>query len=296
MSSFSRQYSTASPVLAIQPQHAHQSPLSSTTFSREHSPASFGARIAEKPSTASAFQAGRKRARDEALLSPELIHARLPGIASESYQPSDGKAFSKKTAGHFGDAGFSGTPVHHNSHFHDVTSSSLRQSLQPPELRSRKSQRMDSQDSSTSPANTSSNSTTNCLGSMDNTASCKGLVIDRFTLHLGIGWRRISGQEHMQAAARGWARFIENHFALSNVKICLESKSLQSYLIEATEGYFLFAENLRQGRMVSKTIDGALSNLQQSPPVFDGSETLSMQRPNQSLPCESVADTEMKID
>lgn len=100
------------------------------------------------------------------------------------------------------------------------------------------------------------------------------VVVDDFTLHLGIGWRRISNDEHIQAAARGWARFIQNHYPISNVVIRLESKGLQSYLVEASEGYFLFDENLRHGRLVSTTGEGALQNLKNHPPVFEGPETL----------------------
>lgn len=99
-------------------------------------------------------------------------------------------------------------------------------------------------------------------------------IIDHFTRQLGIGWKGIADEEHIQAAARGWARFIENHYPLSDVRIRLESKGLQSYLIEATEGFFLFAEDLRQARFVSQTATGALQNLQASPPCFDGADTL----------------------
>ena len=100
-------------------------------------------------------------------------------------------------------------------------------------------------------------------------------VVDDFTLHLGIGWRRISDDQHNQAAARGWARYIENHYPLSCVAIRLESKGLQSYLVEASEGYFLFAEDLKQGQLVSTTVDGALANLKCSPPIFDGRATMT---------------------
>jgi hypothetical protein len=97
-------------------------------------------------------------------------------------------------------------------------------------------------------------------------------VIDDFTVHLGIGWRRISEDVDIQAAARGWARYIENHYPISSVKICLESKGLQSYLVEAAEGYFLFAENLRHGRLVGRDVGAAMRNLQTSPPSFEGDE------------------------
>ncbi|KAL5612021.1 hypothetical protein BROUX41_000416 [Berkeleyomyces rouxiae] len=95
--------------------------------------------------------------------------------------------------------------------------------------------------------------------------------IDELTLHLGIGWRRLSSDEHLRAAARGWTRYIELHYPLTNVNITLESKSLQSYLVESNEGFFLFSENLRQGRLVSRTRDGVLANLKTNPPAFDSS-------------------------
>ena len=102
-------------------------------------------------------------------------------------------------------------------------------------------------------------------------------VVDDFTLHLGIGWRRISQDVDIQAAARGWARYIENHYPLSAVTIRLESKGLQSYLVEAAEGYFLFAENLRHGRLVGHDVGTAIANLQTSPPSFAGEEMAARQ-------------------
>ncbi|KAL7782946.1 hypothetical protein V8C37DRAFT_397539 [Trichoderma ceciliae] len=95
------------------------------------------------------------------------------------------------------------------------------------------------------------------------------LVIDYFTLHLGIGWKKIKDGDHVQAAARGWARFIENNYPLTNVNILLESKGLQSYLVESMEGFYLFTEDLRQARLVSRHATGAIKNLQYTPPRFD---------------------------
>lgn len=100
------------------------------------------------------------------------------------------------------------------------------------------------------------------------------VVIDQFTLHLGIGWKQIKDGDHIQAAARGWARFIENNFPLTNVNILLESKGLQSYLVESTEGFYLFTENLRQGQLVSRHAAGAIQNLQTNPPIFETKDIL----------------------
>jgi hypothetical protein len=99
-------------------------------------------------------------------------------------------------------------------------------------------------------------------------------TVDSFTVHLGIGWSRISEDEHIQAAARGWARFVENHYPLSNVQIRLQSKGLASYLVQASEGFFLFAEDLKQGRLVSVSLRKTFENLKTSPPEFDSDEVL----------------------
>lgn len=96
-------------------------------------------------------------------------------------------------------------------------------------------------------------------------------AVDDFTRHLGIGWSAVhnSGPDVL-AAARGWAKFIENHFPVTNAKIQLTSKGLASYLVEATEGYFLFAEDLKQGRLVSTSLEKTWVNLSSPVPVFDG--------------------------
>lgn len=121
-------------------------------------------------------------------------------------------------------------------------------------------------------------------------------VVDDFTLHLGIGWRQISTDEHIQAAARGWARYIENHFPITNAHVRIESKGLQSYLVEASEGFFLFAENLRQGQFVSATVQGALKNLQTSPPSFDDASVLCAAESPSLTPVASFEDADMKLD
>ncbi|KAL6858665.1 hypothetical protein J3F83DRAFT_750553 [Trichoderma novae-zelandiae] len=99
-------------------------------------------------------------------------------------------------------------------------------------------------------------------------------VIDDFTLHLGIGWKRIKDSDHVQAAARGWARFIENNYHLTDVNVLLESKGLQSYLVESNEGFYLFTENLRQGQLVSRHATGAIQNLQSKPIRFENKDIL----------------------
>jgi hypothetical protein len=140
-------------------------------------------------------------------------------------------------------------------------------------LRSHKSQRLlvgSDHASSSKPASAISLPTTDVSGNSVNDE----IVIDHFTLHLGIGWKKIKDGDHVQAAARGWARFIENNYPLTNVNVLLESKGLQSYLIESAEGFYLFTEDLRQAQLVSRQAIKAIQNLQHSPPKFDDTNIL----------------------
>ena len=95
-------------------------------------------------------------------------------------------------------------------------------------------------------------------------------TIDDFTRHLGIGWSRISTDEDIQAASRGWEKYINNHFPVTDAKIRLQSKGLSSYLVDANEGFFLFGDDLKQGRLVSTTLDQTVANLAGPTPAFDG--------------------------
>lgn len=115
-------------------------------------------------------------------------------------------------------------------------------------------------------------------------------IIDNFTLHLGIGWSSLSITDpDTQAATRGWVKFIETHFPLSNVRIRLQSKGLASYLIESNEGYFLFGEDLKQGRLVSVDIEKTLVNLQGACPIFEG-ETMEASQSSGTSPTPNLMD------
>lgn len=102
-----------------------------------------------------------------------------------------------------------------------------------------------------------------------------GPVIDHITIMLGVGWSRVNGDQDVLAAARGCARYIERHYPLSSVKILLKSNALDASLVETREGYYLFQEDLNQGRLVSKNWDTCLANLKNSTDItFEGLETL----------------------
>ncbi|KAH0542793.1 hypothetical protein FGG08_002841 [Glutinoglossum americanum] len=138
----------------------------------------------------------------------------------------------------------------------------------PPKLTSRKSQRLDS---------TSSQLETD-FASITESSPPKSIpaepAIDNFTLLLGVGWTRLSEDEHIQAAARGWTRYIANHFPISGPAILLQSKGLSSFLVGANEGFFLFHEDLNQGQLVGTTWESTLKNLRVTPVTFENLEVL----------------------
>ncbi|KAH7320307.1 hypothetical protein B0I35DRAFT_478566 [Stachybotrys elegans] len=298
MASFGRQY-TNSPVLTMSPQPFLQTPLPMGGFPcRRASPRAFGA-SPPMPIMAAALPraAGRKRSRDEASVNLESDAPVLQPVSTEQeWTYGEGMVLIKPENKYVADAGSqSGTWLEDkNAQEKKSRQQQLDAHVRP---RSFKSQRMgfadDHANTTVQPAAFATLST----GSSP-VENANGPIIDDFTLHLGIGWRRISADEHIQAASRGWARYIENHYPLSNVRICLESKGLLSYLVEANEGFFLFAENLRQGRLISHTVQSTLANLQQSPPAFEGADTLfaaESPRPLETAPVATTVDSEMSL-
>ncbi|EFZ01459.1 hypothetical protein X797_005382 [Metarhizium robertsii] len=270
MANFARQYSTASPVLAIPPQPYYQTQLSAGTFGRYH-PLPMSLNTAPSALIPPVRSAGRKRSRDEASINLEPDSQDVVTRGSQEYRVYGEQMISiKPDKGFVADASNqSGTWLEEkNAPEHQAR---CRNEASQHKIRSHKSQRLD-YDLCQASLQRTTISPTSSNSCHQRPVGDDTLRIDNFTVHLGIGWRKLSSEEHIQAAARGWARFIENNFALSKVSICLESKGLQSYLVEASDGYYLFTENLRQGRLVSRTAEGALQNLQLSPPSFEGPE------------------------
>jgi hypothetical protein len=319
MSSFGRQF-TASPVLTMSPQPAHQAPFGMVGFGHQQAPPAshtqaqappaFGA-----PPVAAAFMAqqpskpassGRKRSRDEAAsnLEPDAPPPPPPQEPEDEWVYGEGMVLIKANKGYVADASSqSGTWMEEKKAAEEEVRRKLELEREIIAPRSCKLVRVD-RGLDTQSAMTASAAPTAASTSPSSILpnGKQAPVIDDFTLHLGIGWRKISDAEHIQAAARGWARFIENHFPLNNVQIRLESSGLQSYLVESSEGFFLFAENLRHGRLVSTNVEGALRNLQTSPPTFDGACELSAaESPAPSVPQPEMAapapvDMEMHVD
>lgn len=283
MASFGR---TASPVLTLPSQSAHRNQLDNPFFPAQ---SSFGPSAAWAQSllqnASGQLPRGRKRSRDEAAVNLDAPEKAPPAVepvkeSEDEWEYGPGMILIKKSTGYVHDASNqSGTWLEEKTaaedarKIEDALLEQQRQSQDRPSLRSHKSSRLDIT-ATLPPHEMPANRSSPGRDLSDAAETSAQPIVDDFTLHLGIGWSRISEDEHIQAAARGWARYIENHFPISNAQIRLESKGLESYLVESSEGYFLFGENLRQGRLVSTDSQRALQNLKSSPPIFEGPETM----------------------
>ncbi len=74
-------------------------------------------------------------------------------------------------------------------------------------------------------------------------------------------------------------------------------QGLSSYLVEAHEGYFLFAENLRRGRLVSRNTQRVLDNLKTS--TFEAEDTMDATetpKPADPEPLSTATHTDIDMD
>lgn len=277
-------YSTSSPVLGIQPQAAHQSLFDRPFFPHQSQSFGFPVSCSNRPIlTSTATFAGRKRSRDEAAVNldgpDKIVPAPKVEEQEDEWEYGPGMILIKKKTGYVAEAASqSGTWVEekaaqeHARKLQDATIEQERLSQERPSLRSNKSQRLTlAKDTLPSAHVTQSTASPGRDNSPD---APSAPVVDEFTMHLGVGWAQLSADEHIQAAARGWQKYIENHYLVTDAKIRLQSRGLSAYLVEAREGFFLFADDLREGRLVSRNAYCALQNLKSSPPRFDG-ETMT---------------------
>ena len=280
MGSIGQSASTSLPVLDFKEQSSAQS------FEKYGTAAAFppvsqhsvevSARWQSQPETHPS--AGRKRSRDEAGINLE-DNDLLQQAVETSFKLGQGSEYGKGMILN-GPNGFAiDTGSEKRPCADDAGAFSLPVALlliaERPVLRSHKSQRLDlgTTSSNTEEGNGWSGHTPSSSPTRQSPIN-RGPTVDDYTMHLGIGWSRISSDEDVQAAARGWAKYIENHFQISNPKILLQSKGLASYLVEASEGWYLFGEDLTQGRLVAISLDRTFENLKTSPPIFDGEEVL----------------------
>ena len=242
--------------------------------------------------------AGRKRSRDEA--APNLeSDAYFPTIplaipeSEEGWEYGEGMTLIRPNGFAIGASSQSGTWVDEKI----VSQIAVTSPVLPekPIIRSYKSQRLDL---SATPAITEEVSLPNgsVVAHSPPKAEATEPTVDDFTLHLGIGWSRISNDEDIQAAARGWAKHIENHFPITEPEIRLQSKGLASYLVQAREGWFLFGDDLKQGRLVSTSLETTFHHLRSNPPTFDGAETMEAVSQSPLANEESVVTSEVLMN
>lgn len=119
------------------------------------------------------------------------------------------------------------------------------------------------------------------IGAPSPPKSAPGAEIDEATIALGIGWTKMSSEDpDLQAAARGWARYLEVHYGgnIHKAEIMLKNRSLDAYLVGCQEGFYLFTEDLLRGQLVARTWENTLANLKCSPMRFENDEILQAER------------------
>ena len=133
---------------------------------------------------------------------------------------------------------------------------------------------------------------------MSNTTSFTSITpaIDAASLVLGVGWKEIPADDSdMQCAVRGWAKYIENHYPLGAVEILLKSEGQEAFVVRALEpqeGWWLFKEDLSEGRLVGSNWEKCLAGLRTVPMMFEGVDTICAARtpPRMSEEPQSVPD------
>ena len=100
-------------------------------------------------------------------------------------------------------------------------------------------------------------------------------AIEALSDSLGTGWQALSGDMAVRAGSRGWARFIERHYAaITDVEVVLQLQLSQAYLVRTNRGFFLFSEDLKKGQLIAKTWETAVANLSTVPNIFEGTDIL----------------------
>lgn len=152
--------------------------------------------------------------------------------------------------------------------------------IQKTALASRKSQRLDTSAPGLDDITLCTISQAGARASSPPKSSAVEPLVDDFTHLLGIGWTRLRDDDaDIQAAARGWAKYINNHYPVREAQILLESAGLNAYLVGTTEGFYLFKEDLSEGQLVGRDWGVCLANLRSSPMNLEGPETLRAARP-----------------
>jgi hypothetical protein len=279
---FNQASSSSSPVVVLPPLQFPSQPYNMNSNKLTFTNPSPFSQASPNPSAFSLPQtpsstAGRKRSRDEAADNLQEDYFSPPVQESEEdWEYGEGMTLIKPNGFIIDASSQTGTWAEEKAEISQVQAQTPPAIQDRPILRSYKSQRLDLTATPVIAEEISLGNGTVIASSPPKMVSnaMEEPTIDAFTIYLGIGWSRMSDGEDIQAAARGWAKFIENHYPISDIHIRLQSKGLASYLVEAREGWFLFVEDLKEGRLVSTSLERTFENLKTTPPVFDSEEIL----------------------
>jgi hypothetical protein len=278
---FDQASSSSSPVIVLPPPQFPSQPYTMNSNNLTFANSSPFGQASPNPSAfplpqPSSSSTGRKRSRDEAADNLQEDYFTPPVQESEEdWEYGEGMTLIKPNGFLIDASSQTGTWAEEKAEIAQLQAQTPPATQDRPILRSYKSQRLDL---TATPVIAEEISLSNGIVVASSPPKMSnGMAeptIDAFTIYLGIGWSRISDGEDIQAAARGWAKYIENHYPVSGVHIRLQSKGLASYLVETREGWFLFGEDLREGRLVSTSLERTFENLKTQPPTFDSEEIL----------------------
>ena len=271
-------FTSSSPTIVLAPQppsHPFYDDSTSSIFAnaspfRTSSPPTSAPRFQPKPSPPLPVSRGRKRSRDDSDVDEELLpylSSSVPSAPAPATPPAEpiygeGMTLIRPNGLLISAASQTGTWAEESADAQPSPPSPSPSESQPPRLISRKSQRLDI----SLPSNPLADPT-----------PLNETPIDASTMLLGIGWSTVGSSPadpSMDAAVRGWTRFIANHYPLNSPTLLLRSSGLSAFLVHAAEGYFLFHEDLGEARLLGRTEAAALQNLRCTPVVFESSEVL----------------------
>ena len=127
---------------------------------------------------------------------------------------------------------------------------------------------------------------TGSSSSISPTAQSGEVRIDEWTLHLGIGWLSSEGDSIAESSLRGHQKYIQNHYPLSNVKIVAYNKQHCMCLVESAQGWYLFDEDLKSGRLLAREKEEALRNAAHNPIIFKDQDALKPKESGTNSPSE----------
>ncbi|KAI9870042.1 MAG: hypothetical protein M1830_004755, partial [Pleopsidium flavum] len=250
-----------SPIMILSPQEPPQSFANSTSYDKSTTPLlapnNFSQWTPSSSRTPISTTPSRKRSRDESaatdydslqdgsyfsqtLVPPPTIpeHQPIYGEGMTLLNPTNGIAISAESQ--------TGTWYEEQAAAKVATPPSiLNCNRRKPPLPSRKSQRLDTTAPGLDDISLSNISQVNSPPKF----SPADPTVDDSTHVLGVGWTRLGEDPGIQAAARGWAKYINNHFLVQDVQILLQSAALNAYLVGASDGFYLFKEDLSEGRL-----------------------------------------------